>query len=223
MLNKFNNPTLIIGLVLALIAGALCYVVLSRNDPTVPVVVVNKNLLVGTVIEEKDLVVKNYPPSMIPNSSFKDISQVVGETVSVGPIMNGDIVRAEHLSDASSLYVALQTYAPKGWKATQLPEECGTSMRGIKRGDVVDIHADTVGGGVDQIVRGIVLAEPTTTDDGILQGYIIAVPTEYANAVAELVVKDMSAALMLPEDRTISSPTDPPAGVPTVEGGEANE
>lgn len=219
MLKKINNPTLVVGLVLALIAGVLCYTVLTRNDPTVPVVVANKNLLVGTVIEEKDIVVKNYPPSVVPDTSFKEIGQVVGETVSVGPVMNGDMVRAEHLSDSSSLYASLQAYAPEGWKATQLPEECGSSMRGIQRGDVVDVHADTVGGGVVQIVRGIVLAEPTTTEDGLVQGYIIAVPAEYADVVAELVVKEMNAALMLPEDRTINQP----AAVPFIGGGVTNE
>ena len=116
------------------------------------------------------------------------------------------------------VHCILYRLMPRRAGSHQLPEECGSSMRGIQRGDVVDIHADTVGGGVVQIVRGIVLAEPTTTEDGLAQGYIIAVPTEYADAVAELVVKEMNAALMLPEDRTINQPV-----VPFIGGGVADE
>ncbi len=208
-----KNKSLILSLLLCIIATGIIFVVLTGMVAQVPVVVANNNLSVGASITRNDVSVKQISASGVGNSSFASVDQVVGQTVTAGPILAGDIIHAGHVSGSGSLYAALQTYAPKGWVAAEVPQGSALGMKGIKRGDQVDLYGevpDAAGEGnvVGCIVKNaVVLATPWNTassetnssSNNSSKQFIIAVPSQYAPAVAEVVVRGQTVTLTLPE------------------------
>lgn len=211
-----KNISVIVSIVIALIAGLLVFTIIRAQAPTVPVVVANQNMRVGTVLKSEYLTVKNVPAAAAPGSSFRNINQVVDSTIINGPIIQGDMLRAEHLSTDGSLLSTLKTFSPDGWTAVELPEGAGIGMRGLKRGDSVYIIGE-VGSAqgiiVDQICSAIVLNIPDET----ATQYVVAVPDNYSKAVAEIVVRGKPVTLTLPSIKPDTAPTDmtpvtPPEG-----------
>jgi len=198
-----NNITLLVALLLAVLAGSMVYITLSRQSPSVPVVVAAKNLPIGTVIEKDDITVKMLPPVAVPDSSYRSADKVIGMTVTAGPIVRGDIVRAPHLAVYGSLHSTLQTLAPAGWVAVELPEEAGKGMTGIHRGDKVNICTEVPFGEgtvVDRLVEGaIVISVPDAEKN--TANFIVAVPPEYEVPVAELIVRNKPVTITLPDSK----------------------
>jgi len=200
-----NNITLLIALLLAVLAGSMVYVTLSRQSPSVPVVIATKNLSIGTVIEKDDVTVKMLPPVAVPDNSYKNVDKVIGMAVTAGPIIREDIVRAPHLAVYGSLHSTLQTLAPAGWVAVELPKEAGEGMTGIRRGDRVNICTEVpLGEGtvVDRLVEGaIVISVPDAEKK--TSNFIVAVPSEYEVPVAELIVRNKPVTITLPDKEGI--------------------
>lgn len=194
---KRNFP-IILSVILALIASLLIYSVIKAQSPTVPVVVANQSLRVGVELIPEYLTVKHYPAIAVPKTSFRSIEQVVGKTISVGPIIEGTIVRAENLSEQGSLMATLKAFAPEGWTAVELPAGGGVGMKGVKRGEVIDIYSEVPfenGTIVDKVCeQAIVLSIP----DEVNKQYIVAVPDDYAPAVASLIVRGTPMTITLP-------------------------
>lgn len=197
---KLNIPVLI-SIILACTAGCLVFVLLKSSIPSVPVVTAKQNLSIGAEITESDLQVKQYPSIAVPKSSFRSKEQVIGQTVVAGPIIVDDVVRAEHLSGQGALLATLNTLAPKGWVAVELPETAGQGLKGVRRGNAVDIYAEGTGEqgvAVYAIVKGAkVIGIPSSGDDKS-KNYIVAVPEKYASIVAELTVRNKPVTLVLP-------------------------
>lgn len=195
-----KNVPLFVSLGLAILAAVLVYILVKSMQPTVPVVVAQKNLSVGTEINSDDIAIKDYPSSVVYPSTAKSLEEVEGKTVAFGPILAGEVVRAEHLLASGSLLSALRTFAPEGWAAVELPPDTSPGMMGLRRGDAIKVYGEVADGEavvVKQIADAVVLSVPEEEDE--VKQFIIAVPDVLAPAVAEIVVRGQKAAVVLPE------------------------
>ncbi|MGB9849119.1 MAG: Flp pilus assembly protein CpaB [Moorellaceae bacterium] len=213
---KKNMPT-VMSFIFALAAALLVYTALNAARPTEVVVVAVRTIPVGEAIRPDDVAVKNLPPVAIPATAVRRPTEAVGRTVVAGPIIAGDIVRAEHLSTAGSLAATLQTFAPPGWVAVELPQNTSTAMSGLRRGDRVDVYGETLvpqGTTVAKVAEGaVILATPWSgtsvggqnATEGPKQ-YIVAVPPDKAPAIATMTVLNKKATLVLPPSSANPAP-----------------
>lgn len=173
-------------------------------QPSIPVVVATKNLTVGAVISSGDVTVKQYPTAVAPNTAASKKEQVVGKTIAFGPVLTGEAVRSEHIADAGSLLTILRTFAPEGWSAVELPPDAATGMSGLLRdGDSVILYGETAfadGSKVDMVTRAIILRVPDGDKEG--KQYVVAVPDNYAPAIAEILVRGKKITIVLPSTLT---------------------
>lgn len=195
-----KNIFIVAALFFAIAAALLVGATVKAYSPNVPVLVAAKNIAVGTQLTESDVMIKYYPKSVVPPSSFKDSSKVIGKTVTTGPIVNNDPIRSEHLTDSGLLLASLRTYAPATWSAVKLPASSGVGLKGIKRGDRVDLYGETgvaQGAIVDLLVKGaVILTVPTSDKD---TNYIVAIPDEYSKVIAEKTARNKPIIIVLPE------------------------
>jgi Flp pilus assembly protein CpaB len=152
---------LFVSLGLAVLAAVLVYFFVSSMQPTVPVAVAQNNLSVGKKITPDDVAIKNYPKSIVSASNIKELDEAVGKTVAYGPILQGEAVRIEHLATSGTLLTALRTYAPAGWSAVELPPDTSLGMKGLRRGDIVDIYGE-VAEGEKTVVKHIITVPKKT-------------------------------------------------------------
>ena len=174
---------------------------------------------VGSEIKATDITVKNLPKSAIPSTSFRDPNKIIGKTITAGPVVNGSIIRAEHLSSSSSLLVTLRTLAPEGWCAVELPVNSSLGLQGLKRGDKVCLFGEVgiTGGTIDGtmidtlVENAIILSLPSEK----AKNYIVAVPSEYAKVVAEKVARNSPVVVVLPEaEKLVENPEINPIEIP---------
>ena len=143
------------------------------------------------------LTVTNYPAMMVPNTSFGSINEVVGTTVDNGSV-NGSIIRSENLSDDSALMASLKTYTEGTWTAVELPPGGALGMSGLRRGDKVDIYSEVPmegGKSVNLVCENAIVLEKPIKDKS--DQFIVAVPKEFAPAVAELIIRNKPMTLTL--------------------------
>jgi len=191
---------LLVSLGLAILAAMLVFVFVSSMQPTVPVVVAQKNLSVGKEITPDDVAIKDYPSSVVSDSNIRKLDDVIGKTVAFGPILQGEAVRAEHLTEEGSLLSTLRTFAPEGWSAVELPPDTSLGMKGLRRGDVVNVYGEVAEGDkaiVKHITDAVVLDVPE--EEGEIQQFIIAVPENVVPVVAGIAVREQKAAVVLPD------------------------
>jgi Flp pilus assembly protein CpaB len=185
---------------LAILAAVLVFVFVSSMQPTVPVVVAQKNLSVGKEITPDDVAIKDYPSSVVSDSNVRELDEVIGKTVAFGPILQGEAVRVEHLAESGSLLTALRTFAPDNWSAVELPPDTSLGMKGLRRGDVVNVYGEVAEGDkavVKHITDAVVLDVPE--EEGEIQQFIIAVPENVVPVVAGIAVREQKAAVVLPD------------------------
>lgn len=196
-----KNLPVFVAFALAFVAALLVFVSVKAMQPTVPVVVATRNLSVGDQITSSDVAVKRLPAVAVPESALRRAESAVGKVVAFGPVLSGEIVRNEHISDESSLYTALRTYASPDWAAIELPSDTAIGMKGLRRGDKVDIYGEVPSGNgtvVSLVSRGIILQNLDGSDKSENKRYIVAVPANYAPAVADIVVRGRKLTLVLP-------------------------
>lgn len=193
-----KNLPIIIAIIIAIIASVLIYTIIKAQTPSVPVVYANQILRVGLTITPDHLSIKHLPASAVPGNTFRSVDQVIGSTVYNGPVVKDNIISSDHLSSYGSLMATLSTFAPEGWTAIELPGGGGAGMTGIKRGESVDIYGEIMSGqgaAIGKICGGaIVLNMPNENSNQ----FVVAVPDQYAPAVAELIIRDKSMTLTLP-------------------------
>lgn len=194
-----KNVSIIISLILAVVAALLIYSAIKSMSPTIPVVVARDNVMVGQELTKDKLTVQQFPKSMVPGTSFGSVEEIAGSIVINGPVINGNMIRAENITDDSSLKAALDTYATEpGWTAVELPPGGAIGMSSLRRGDKVDIFSET--GNEQGLVIGmvcpgaIILDKPAREQS---QQFIVAVPTEYVPAVAEIIIRNKPMTLTL--------------------------
>lgn len=194
-----KNIPIIISLFIAIVAGVMIYTFLKSASPTIPVVVAKDNIFVGQEITKDTMTVTQYPKSMVPSTSFGSISEVEGKIVVNGPIISGNMVRAENISDSSSLRASLDTYATNpGWTAIELPPGGALGMSSLRRGDKVDIYSEL--GNEQGMVVGLICQDAIILDKPVKDKsdqFIVAVPKEYAAKVAELIILNKPMTLTL--------------------------
>jgi len=191
---------LLVSLGLAILAAVLVFIFVKSMQPTVPVVVAQKNLSVGKEIAPEDVAVKNYPSSVVSASNARELDEVIGKTVAFGPILQGEAVRVEHLAESGSLLTALRTFAPDNWSAVELPPDTSLGMKGLRRGDQVIVYGEVAEGEtavVKHIADAVVLNVPEEEDE--IKQFIIAVPDELVPVVAGIAVRGQKAAVVIPE------------------------
>lgn len=196
--SKKNMP-LFASLTLAILAAVLVFIFVRSMQPTEQVVVAQKNISVGKEITPDDVAIKNYPSSVVTSSTAKRVEEVVGKTVAFGPVLEGEVVRAEHLSIAGSLLSTLRTFAPDKWSAVELPPDTSLGMKGLRRGDMVNVYGEVAEGEtavVKHIADAVVLNVPEEEDE--IKQFIIAVPEEVVSVVAGIAVRGQKAAVVLP-------------------------
>lgn len=225
-----KNMPFVMSFLFALAAALLVYTALNAARPTEAVVVAARTIPVGEAIGPNDVVVKGLPPAAVPASAARRVADVIGKTVVAGPVIAGDVVRAEHLGTAGSLVAALQTFAPQGWVAVELPQNTSISMNGLRRGDRVDIYGETPvpqGTVVAKVVEGaVVLATPWAAAGGGQGGsegpkqYIVAVPPDKAPAIAAMTVLNKRATLVLPSPAATAAPSAPSAPAAPPQAGQ---
>lgn len=197
---KKNLPVLA-AFVLALVAAILVFVSVKSMQPTVPVLVAARNLSVGDEITPSDVALKRLPAVAVPGSALRRVESAVGKTVAYGPVLAGEIVRSEHISDAGSLYAALRAYASSDWAAVELPADTAVGMKGLRRGDKVDIYGEVPYGNgtvVSLVSHGVILQNLEGDEKSENKRYVVAVPANYAPAVADIVVRGRKLTLVLP-------------------------
>ena len=64
---------LLVSLGLAILAAVLVFVFVSSMQPTVPVVVAQKNISVGDEITPDDVAIKDYPSSVVSDSNIRKL------------------------------------------------------------------------------------------------------------------------------------------------------
>lgn len=196
-----KNIYILLFIILAIVATATIYYSVKAMSPSVPVVVASENLRVGQVIESSQIAVKYFPPGTVPTSAFSSTANVVGSTIINGPVVAGDMVRQEHLTLVGSLRSILYTYAPEGWHGVELPVGAGLGLKGLKKGDYIQIYGEVFSGEgsvVDIIVpEAIILSVPGA--DITVDNYIVAVPSNYAKVIAESLVRGKMLALAMPD------------------------
>ena len=181
-----------ISLGLAVVAGIIVYTILQVSLPSATVVVAKYPISVGQTITKADLLQIKVPISAI-GSDVARHDQIVGKTAAY-PIPTGDIIRGIHLSNQGSLATILETYAPEGYVAVELPANVAMGMQGLRRGDKVDVYGPIPNpeqNGVMPIVKqAVVLLTPWTSisDTKREEVYVLAVPSEYAPALAACTV-----------------------------------
>lgn len=194
-----NKKTIyIIPVIIAIVATAIIFFTIKSMNPTATVVVANQNLKVGTVISQEHLTSITLPPKTVPSTAFTANSDVIGKTIINGPVVRGDMIRSEHLSLDGSLMAVLKSYAPEGWTAIDVPQGVALGLKGLRKGDIVDIYGEAPSESgliVSKVVkRAIMLYIPN--DDK--EQYIIAVPDNYAPVIAETIVRGKPITLALP-------------------------
>ncbi|WP_156779841.1 Flp pilus assembly protein CpaB [Ammonifex degensii] len=180
-------------------AGLAVWFALQVARPTVPVVVALRDMQVGHVVRPDEVAVRKYPPVAVPPDAVRKPEEAVGKTVTGGAVLQGDVLRKKRLSAEGSLEASLKSLAPPGWVAVQLPEGSAQGMLGLRRGDRVDIYAETpTPGGAKQVlpvVRGAVLLL-TPFQEGA-KCYVVAVPPDSAQALAAIDVYGKKVSLVL--------------------------
>lgn len=194
-----NKKTIyIIPVIIAIIAAAIIYFTIKSMYPTVSIVIANQNLKVGTVIGQEHLTYITLPPNAVPPTAYTSSSDVIGKTIINGPIVRGDMIRSEHLSLEGSLMAALKSYAPEGWTAIDIPQGVAVGLKGLRKGDQVNIFGEVPSGQgfiVSEIVKGAIMLYVPDDDNG---QYIVAVPNNYAPVIAEAIIRGKPITLALP-------------------------
>ncbi len=206
-----KNFAIIVAIVLAIVASLSIYFTIQAMSPTVAVVVANQNLRVGAIITKDSLTTKNYSANNIPPTAFTSKQDVIGKTIINGPVVAGDAIRSEHLSLEGSLMATLKTYADEGWTAVELPAGAGAGLKGLKKGDRVDIYGEigtAQGTVVSEIVKSAVVLSVPDAESNNSQ-YIVAVPANYANSIAEVMVRQKPITITLPSVQIETVPAVP--------------
>lgn len=206
-----NNQavSVILGVVLAIIAGVMVFVIIQSQAPTVPVVVAVRNINIGEEITEENIDVQNFPASMVPGGALQEEDQAIGMKVSYGPVIKGAMVFQANVSHTGSLRSMLTAYAPVGgdrdmktelttgeWAALEISADNG--IRGLQKGDFVDIYGerpvapDSIDVGVI-VPHALVIEVPTEK----YPRYTLAVEQKYLEAAAEITVRKMNVAVTM--------------------------
>lgn len=212
---------LLFGFILAIAAAATTWIALQSETPMRTVLVATKTLSVGHVITEGDVTVRNFPAEAVPKSALYSMSDVVGKTITGGPVLYGDILRTEHVLTVSSIVSGLATLAPEGWVAVELPADSAKGLKGIRRGDqvaIVTLALQTKDEAGNVIVhdggllarKAVILATPWVSSGGETKSegsdsgqYVVAVPPYEAVKLAQSEVAGQKVALIvLPHEGT---------------------
>lgn len=214
-----NNPviSIVLGLILAAVAGFLVFYIIQSQAPTVPVVVAVRNIDVGEAITEENIDVQNFPASMVPIDTLREEAEAIGMRVSYGPVLKGAMLFKENINSQGTLKTQLMAYAPVyekpgevlelfpgEWAALEIPSENG--IRGLRQGDFIDILGERplTSGSVDVAVvvpHAMILEVPSDK----YPRYTLAVERKYLEAAAEITVRKMNVVIAMSSTQPVIS------------------
>lgn len=186
---------ILLAVVLAAAAGGVVWYYVGINVPSVKVVVADRRMPIGTVIQPGQVVLKDYPIVAVPGEAVRSVQEVTGKTVVSGTIFPGDVIRQGHVaSDTGSLKAVLNSIAP-GKEAVDLPADTAPGLSGVATGDLVNVYTEIAVGkdvtAVECVAReAVILKAPPVTADrenspAAVKSYVVAVTPEEAQKVAE--------------------------------------
>ncbi|EHJ58695.1 Flp pilus assembly protein CpaB [Novosphingobium pentaromativorans] len=110
---------------------------IAREQDLIRIVVANKELPFGTILNDQNITLTNWPRSSVPEGAFTDISEAVGKgNATLRNIVAGEPVLASKLSSRPTLSANL----PAGQYAVAVPISAVAAAGGfIRPGDTVDV------------------------------------------------------------------------------------
>jgi pilus assembly protein CpaB len=145
-MDKKGIALLLVAVVLAVAAGGSVYLYLKgmptaatageKAVETVPVVVASKDLTFGTLLEEHELNVVNFPKESVPAGSYASVDSVLNQTTKVF-VVTGEPILASKLS---SIGGGLSVRIPAHMRAMSVKIDEVTGVSGfVLPGDRVDV------------------------------------------------------------------------------------
>lgn len=140
-----STAPLLGALLVAMAAGVIAVVSMRWAQPTVPVVVVVRDVPPGASLSAGDVTVRTLPPVAVPSDAIRKPSDAEGLRVRTG-LVAGDTVRRAHMAtDGSNLAARLShlgTDTGGEWRAVALPGDIVGGLLGrLVMGDQVDIES----------------------------------------------------------------------------------
>jgi Flp pilus assembly protein CpaB len=204
-LKKYLHILLAIMLAAGAAVAGLSFI--NANTPTVKVVASTTKIPVGTVINSNHVKTKLVAKSSLPPNTVTKPEEVIGKTTTM-TLLNGDILRKEHvIAGKGSLNAKLVTQAP-GRVAVDLPKESAQGLIGLETGDRVNIYGETsiigpdgkAGSQVQKVAGGAMILYAPPADikkDNRSTSIIIAcLPEEEAN-IADVLTRGKRVTLFL--------------------------
>jgi len=143
-MDKKGIALLLVAVVLAVAAGGSVYLYLkgmpttasAQAPETVPVVVANKDVTFGTVLEGNDVSLVNFPKEAVPTGAYSNVDSVMNQTTKVF-VVAGEPILASKLS---SIGGGLSVRIPSHMRAMSVKIDEVTGVSGfVLPGDRVDV------------------------------------------------------------------------------------
>lgn len=208
MIKKYTHIIIAVFLGMLALLGVWYYT--NINTPTEQVVVAKTRLSVGTIIGPQHIKVEKLPKTAVPPDAITDTKDVLGKTIYLGTLLEGDVIRKQHIETGNGGVVARIASLAPGKQACDLPAETAPGLKGVAIGDKVDVYTEVGSPGtpgkegttalmVQRVAAGATVIDTPNSEQssgGALSGgqpdkgaYIIAVTPDEAIKVAEGVVR----------------------------------
>ena len=191
----------ILAVVLAVAAGLIVSMFISNNTPSVNVVVSTTRLSAGTVLQSNYVTTRMVAKSLLPGDAITDVNAVTGMVLNY-PVLEGDVLREEHVTAGrGSLMARLMNTAP-GKVAVDLPAETAQGLTGLSVGDEVNVYGEAVvmyngeyGTSIEKVAdRAQIIYAPGSTGNGAI---IIACTPEEEKSLAYVLSSSKKVTLFL--------------------------
>ncbi|HID86075.1 MAG TPA: Flp pilus assembly protein CpaB [Anaerolineae bacterium] len=196
---------LALGLILALVAGAMVFVTLQRATagepvvqeiPRTEVVVAARDIPMGAVIQEEDVVLKEVPPEVVPKDAVLSLDEAVGKMTTVELVSEEMLLASKLIAPTKELAEA----AKEGGKIAFTIEE-GKVVMAFPTQDLMSSLGLLEPGDRIDILCSLDIQEETAAEEGALTGLVTF------NSLQNLEI----AALVMPPDMEIGERTRPDA------------
>ncbi|MCL2766483.1 MAG: SAF domain-containing protein [Peptococcaceae bacterium] len=149
---------IIIAVTLAVSAGVFVWVFINLNTPSVNVVITTVKMPVGTVISENHITTRLVAKSVLPAGALTNPADAVGKVLAHA-VLDGDILRQEHVATGKGSLVARLIAAAPGRVAVDLPPEAAQGLTGLTMGDTVnvygEVYVDFGGGQIGAVIQKV--------------------------------------------------------------------
>lgn len=218
-MKRSNRLVLLIGLFLAIVAGALVLFTLrdggggagpSAAPTTADVVIAAKDIALGATIQAADVGIKPIPIANKPGDSYADVSFVIGQ-IARQPVVKDQLITSKVLG-ASGQGVIKDIKVPAGYVAISVMVDQVTGVGTvIKAGDFVDIVTAVTG-----IEKIPLVSVPVGAEGEEPQGGFVPVGLPYNTTTVKTLVQgaQVLGTLLPPPPSSSGNATPAPSAAP---------